>query len=436
MVDQSEYERRHVSQRLSRARSGDDERVEGRRDRDRIIYSEAFHRLADITQVIRHVENRDIVLHNRGLHSQKVAALARTLAERVRDPDVADPDVADAAGLGHDLGHPPFGHIGELALHRLLWNRGVDGFEGNAQTFRVVTKLAWRHAIDPGLDLTRRTLRALLKYPYERDAKKGDASRILRGTYVSEHADFLFATSDGERPVSIEGELANIADDMTFALHDLDDFYRSKVITLRELRDYDSDLLFERTLERHGLRSREDPLEKPAWDAAFARLRRTLGRIDYQPLLERYSSSKLQYGLLRSFTSQMIDRWTRAVSVRAHVDLDAEIRHEILIIKEFVYEEVIEGWGPLKKQQAIDVATLQTLFSWLEERLEQEGKWDRLPRLLQETLSSVLIEDDMPVETEEDFERARTRALADYIARLTESGVREHVAAIAEERGA
>ncbi|MGO9254829.1 MAG: dGTP triphosphohydrolase [Bryobacteraceae bacterium] len=149
-------------------------------DRDRILYSTAFARLAEVTQVV--AAERGHVFHNRLTHSIKVGQLARRLAEKLlrEQPDEAaalgglDPDVAEAAGLAHDLGHPPFGHIAEETLHHLVQTQGrlKDGFEGNAQSFRIVAKLAVSDAqpsIGPktidGLNLTRATLNGILKYP-------------------------------------------------------------------------------------------------------------------------------------------------------------------------------------------------------------------------------------------------------------------------------
>ena len=123
------------------------------------------------------------VTYNRLTHSLKVAQLARRLAEKLNNdqPEVAhelgglEPDVAEAAALAHDLGHPPFGHLAEEALNELCEEYGLsDGFEGNAQSLRIVTELAVGDAIDPlgvglpGLNLTRATLNGILKYPWRR----------------------------------------------------------------------------------------------------------------------------------------------------------------------------------------------------------------------------------------------------------------------------
>lgn len=162
--------------------SKDDQRNRFARDRDRILYSSAFHRLSGITQIVRAGELD--IFHTRQQHTYKVAQVGRRLAENVlaKQKDVAEavgvhPEVVEAACLAHDLGHPPFGHAAETVLDGLVQKPDTDGkvkgdtdgFEGNAQSFRILTKLAVRYDEQLGLDLTRATLAATLKYPWLRD---------------------------------------------------------------------------------------------------------------------------------------------------------------------------------------------------------------------------------------------------------------------------
>ena len=125
-----------------------DYRLPAQIDRDRVQYASAFARLAEVTQVVS--ADKGYVFHNRLTHSLKVAQLARRLAEKLKaeQPNAVrklgglDPDVAEAAALAHDLGHPPFGHLAEEALDELCREHGLtDGFEGNAQSFRIVTNI-------------------------------------------------------------------------------------------------------------------------------------------------------------------------------------------------------------------------------------------------------------------------------------------------------
>jgi len=111
------------------------------------------------------------VFHNRLTHSLQVAQVGRRIAEKLlreanSDEIAIDPDVVEAACLAHDIGHPPFGHIAEQEMDSIARQHGVDdGFEGNAQSFRIVTRLAMG-STDNGLNLTRATLNAVLKYPW------------------------------------------------------------------------------------------------------------------------------------------------------------------------------------------------------------------------------------------------------------------------------
>jgi predicted deoxyguanosinetriphosphate triphosphohydrolase len=142
-----------------------DYRTPAQTDRDRVQYSSAFARLAEVTQVVS--ADRGYVFHNRLTHSLKVAQLARRISEKLRGThkneadalQAPDPDIAEAAALAHDLGHPPFGHTAENELDRLARKAGLeDGFEGNAQSFRIVSKLAVSDAVTADSDKTPVTL--------------------------------------------------------------------------------------------------------------------------------------------------------------------------------------------------------------------------------------------------------------------------------------
>lgn len=193
---------------LSSERS--DTRAPALRDIDRIWYSRSFMRLAGVTQIAS-PNPANPTAHNRLTHSLKVAQMARSIcdsiivhsdaAERRRLNELGgiDSDVAMAAGLAHDIGHPPFGHAGEAALDQMHAQgrlNVVDGFEGNTQTFRIATKVADDGA---GLQLTAATRAALLKYPWGRPQSVGLGSAPSRtdkfrmskfGYYTTEQSEF------------------------------------------------------------------------------------------------------------------------------------------------------------------------------------------------------------------------------------------------------
>ena len=236
---------RHQRQHNPFGNSGDkpgDSRKSFQVDRDRILYSSAFRRLAHITQVVTSQEGH--VFHNRLTHSLKVAQVARRLAEKLvnEQSDVAaaiggiDPDVVEAAALSHDLGHPPFGHTAEEQLDACAVKAGlVDGFEGNAQSFRILTRLAI-HRIDYyGLNLTRATLDAVLKYPWLRSPDPQSKRHRKYSIYALDRPTYNFIRPQSTDAQSVEASIMDFADDITYSVHDLEDFYLAGLIPLELL---------------------------------------------------------------------------------------------------------------------------------------------------------------------------------------------------------
>ncbi len=231
-----------------------DQRQPGQRDRDRILYTTSFRRLAGVTQVATPIEGH--VFHNRLTHTLEVAQFARRLAEKVltEQPDLADqrggidPEVVEAAAFAHDLGHPPFGHVAEHELDVLaLQNGAVDGFEGNAQSFRILTKAIAHRPAYKGLNLTRATLNAVLKYPWMRDLSDPKSKKFRKfGAYRSEASEFNFARQDSNNSdlQSLEAAIMDYADAVAYSVHDVEDFYRAGLIPLERLvvseREFDA----------------------------------------------------------------------------------------------------------------------------------------------------------------------------------------------------
>jgi dGTPase len=201
-------------------------RSDFRRDCDRIIHSAAFRRLAHKTQVFVYHEGDHY--RTRLTHTLEVTQIARSLARALG----LDEDLAEASALGHDLGHPPFGHAGERALHGCLADHG--GFDHNAQTLSVVTRLDRRYANFDGLNLTWETLEGLVKHNgplTDRSGKPLHGSALPRAVvdYVKLNDLELWSYP------SAEAQAAAIADDIAYDAHDIDDGLRADLFGLHEL---------------------------------------------------------------------------------------------------------------------------------------------------------------------------------------------------------
>jgi len=224
-----------------------------------------------------------------------------------------DPDVAEAAALAHDLGHPPFGHIAEKELDRLARKEGLqDGFEGNAQSFRIVSKLAVSDAVTAdsdktpvirGLNLTRATPNAILKYPWGRGDNPDKKNKW--GVYETERSLFNWVR-DGHSlhkfEKSVEAAIMDWSDDITYAVHDLVDFYCAGQIPVDRLADdndpAERDSFFSEVFTRcQDLAPRRSALEK-----IFKEV------LDYFPLDRRYVGTLEQRTGIWQFSTVLISR--------------------------------------------------------------------------------------------------------------------------------
>jgi dGTPase len=407
------------------------------------VASPFFARLGGVTQVVS--VSGSGLLHNRLTHSLKVAQVARAIAERlISDPVLAplledlggcDPDVVEAASVAHDLGHPPFGHLGEQVLDRLARHRfGLpDGFEGNAQSFRIITTTDTGGPRGAGLDLTAAVRAATLKYPWTRlsyptphprdmaDPPRGAAEpRDAPGTgsskfsaYITEIDDVIQCRASFDKRVeqwqqTVESSVMDNADDIAYAIHDLEDFHRIGVLqhapVSAELGQWESDraefaaLAEDAVAQQHRrpghslelLRRRLEARDSWIFDdevfaAAVSRVRAEL--LD-ELLAVPFDGSVAAERALGRFSSGWTARLVAGVHVIAdpptrsgHVLLGREQWHEVQVLK-FVHRRFVLLRPDLALYQRGQARLLTSLVEALEEWLADRYEADQLPRRL------------------------------------------------------
>lgn len=274
------------------------------RDRARIVHSSALRRLGAKTQVLG-AGSGDFV-RTRLTHTLEVAQVGRGLGKQLG----CDPDVVDAACLAHDLGHPPFGHNGERALDQAA--RSIGGFEGNAQTLRLLTRLEPK-SIDPvtgasvGLNLTRAVLDASVKYPWresEAPSRPNGAPTRKFGVYEDDLPVFTWLRegAQGKAP-SFEAQVMDIADDIAYSVHDVEDSVVHNTVSLSVLRDLgQTKAVIQHAQEWYG-RGEEDELL-----GALERLRAQSWWMD------DYDGSHRSLAALKDMTSQLIGRLVTTIA--------------------------------------------------------------------------------------------------------------------------
>ena len=356
--------------------------------------------------------------HNRLTHSLAVAGIGRKLATTLLSrPDGAalaevggglDATVVEAACLAHDLGHPPFAHVAESELDRLLTAAGVaDGFEANAQSFRVVCTLAGNGPADPGLNLTRATLAAILKYPWLR--RDSGAIQNKWGAYASEADELAWArelSPPRSKEPTLEAALMDWADLVGYAVLDFEDFARAGMLPLATLaaraveRDRFLALVFARRRIGHG--------EQSTFEAIFARLLVECSASSFPP------ASRRSRNALRCFCQHQIDEAIGAVALSANdrgdpaLEIDPATKAKILLLEGLTWHYVIDS-DVLAPQRDEQRRMIRTLFAELAEAATLGRAHRHFPLVVRERLRV------------EKSEPGRLRVVCDYLASLTEA---------------
>lgn len=376
-------------------------RTEAQRDSDRILYSTAFQRLAGITQIASSETGQ--LLHNRLTHSIKVAQVARRLAAKVGLNEDKQ-ETAAAAALAHDLGHPPFGHLSERVLNDNAKDWG--GFEGNAQSFRIVSKLAIRSLRYRGLNLTSATLNGMLKYPWLRG--KGPPGKEEKwGAYAAELRTYEWARRGfAHRQLAVEASIMDWADDVTYAVHDLEDFYRVDLIPLDRLRAQDERLRFEesfresdgKTLTARFRQFSDDQISAAVeflFDGVFARA-------------SRFRGTRRERAWIRAQTSTLIERFVDSVSCSGgRLVIHDDRKAEIAVLKELAWFYIIDSPAltTVQRGQECVICDLHEIFC---EAAIKSANWKLFPEASRYWLERAAAD------------RVRRRIATDFVAGLTE----------------
>lgn len=340
-------------------------RGEFQRDRDRIIHSTAFRRLVYKTQVF--VNHEGDLYRTRLTHSIEVAQIARTIARALN----LNETLTEAICLAHDLGHTPFGHAGQDALNACM--REYGGFEHNLQSLRVVDELEDRYAAFPGLNLTFETREGILKHCSLNNARQlGElGERFIH-----------------RRQPSLEAQIANLADEIAYNNHDLDDGVRAGLITIAELR------------------------EVPLFERQYVAVTTAHPHLNDRRLVHEIVRRMIDY-----VVTDLIETTSRAIADADPADVDAvrhqssplvgfseAVRDEHLALKRFLRERVYRHYRVLRMTNKAHTV-IRSLFETFMERPEL------LPPEHQKSVQQM---------QQQSGEAGRARAVADYIAGMTD----------------
>jgi dGTPase len=373
-------------------------RTEFARDRARIIHSYALRRLAAKTQVA--VPWATDFPRTRLSHSLECAQVGRELGFQLG----ADPDLMEGACLAHDLGHPPFGHNGEMALNLLAKNCG--GFEGNAQSIRLLIRLEAKTVLPNGrsigLNLTRASLDAATKYPWGQDFNSEKF-----GIYQDDLEIFNWYRKNAPKQVtSMEAQIMDWSDDVAYSVHDLEDSLVTGQAKLNKLKD-DLSLLFKVAKEEYLTDITEVELENALLN---------LKQLTTWP--HDYDGTHRSLARLKDSTSELIGRFAQSVEVatqekygggdltryNANLIVPRQVRVEVVLLKSIASHYVINA-----KASKVRYTEQQKLLAELVEAILESAP---------ESLESFFLQDWHNAQTDSQ----RLRVVIDQVASLTDPG--------------
>ena len=373
-------------------------RTEFARDRARIIHSFALRRLAAKTQVA--VPWASDFPRTRLSHSLECAQVGRELGAALG----ADPDLMESACLAHDLGHPPFGHNGEQALARIASE--IGGFEGNAQSFRLLTRIEAK-TVDPdgisvGLNLSRATLDAATKYPWS----SLENSRKF-GVYEDDQVIFDWVRQSApEGKTCIEAQIMDWSDDVAYSVHDLEDALVTGQIQLADL-EKDISSLYETAVKDYL-----PDLTMEEAEAALVALR----NLSCWP--KDFDRSHRHLAQLKDLTSQLIGRFALAAEreTRNHFGDGDLVRYEANLL--------------VPRAQKVEVALLKSMAGFYIIRAEKsQERYAKQQQLIGELVEAVFAQAPSSLESFflQEWNRANTdkerlRVVIDQVASLTDVG--------------
>lgn len=404
-ANEGESERAHIKDPALR---DGDIRTPFERDWARIIHSVAFRRLQGKTQIF--APSTADYLRTRVTHSIEVAQIGRALADRFGVPTA----LVEAACLGHDLGHPPFGHTGEAALDACMEHHG--GYEGNAQSFHIVTKLEQKHPDYDGLDLCRGTLLGLIKYPYRRAAETGkylyedDAKAYAAWLYDGSGRELLSEAAK-DPPRTIACQLMDWSDDVAYSVHDLEDGIVSGYLQPATWKTAS----FLEGLHRSVLGAPVKWKDGPPSQETIA--------CYVEPLYDRFAKwgADIPADVIREATRHYIDTFAMAAEIVVQgpgatsfdftLEIPEPIRVENQILKSITFEYIIRDARTVQifhKGEKIVARLYKELFANATAK-KRSDRFLLFPRSLREQL-----------ETDRDNSSALARIVCDYIASMTE----------------